>query len=189
MPADIAEDMTREALDRTGTSIISTRLFGKVDFKRVRYLFLPQFAVRQALFVDSKAEKNSSVARLQTDQTSMTVRQMRSGQEIAEPGGLPTVVQHDDGDLLTTTVFVMYNYTEDTSGVRDLQTIDVIGLPNGFLQDHYNPTPVDNIWNAGPNAPTRGEVFRTRINLTKLRGKASWRVQTLPAVGAYGWVE
>ena len=53
---DIAEDITREALDRIGTSVIPVRLFGTIDYKRARYLFSPDFALRQALFVDSKAE-------------------------------------------------------------------------------------------------------------------------------------
>ena len=51
--ADIGEDITREALDRLGTSKIDQRLFGKVDYKRARYLFHPEYAVKQALFVDS----------------------------------------------------------------------------------------------------------------------------------------
>ena len=42
--ADIGEDLTREALDRMSTSIIPVRLFGKMDYKRSRYLFLPKFA-------------------------------------------------------------------------------------------------------------------------------------------------
>ena len=32
--ADIGEDITREAMDRMGTSIIPARLFGKIDYKR-----------------------------------------------------------------------------------------------------------------------------------------------------------
>ena len=49
--ADIGEDITREALDRMGMSRIDQRLFGKVDYKRARYLFHPEYAVKQALFV------------------------------------------------------------------------------------------------------------------------------------------
>lgn len=51
MAQDIGEDLTREALDRVGTSVIPVRLFGKMDYKRARYIFLPDFALRQALFV------------------------------------------------------------------------------------------------------------------------------------------
>jgi len=36
---DIAEDITREALDRMGMSKINVRLFGKIDYKRARYVF------------------------------------------------------------------------------------------------------------------------------------------------------
>ena len=32
--ADIGEDITREAMDRMGTSTIPARLFGKIDYKR-----------------------------------------------------------------------------------------------------------------------------------------------------------
>ncbi len=57
--ADIGEDITREALDKLGVSKIEQRLFGKIDYKKARYLFQPDFAIKQALFVDSKAEKIS----------------------------------------------------------------------------------------------------------------------------------
>lgn len=186
--ADIGEDLTREALDRMGTSIIPVRLFGKMDYKRARYLFLPQFAVRQALFIDSKAEKASAVVRLQQGQTSLIIKQVRAGVAIVEQGGLPTTITSVGGDLLTTTVFVKYSYTQSNKE-NHLQAINIIGLPNGYLQDKYNPTPTDGIWNAGPNAPSRGEKFRARINMAKLKAKARWRVQTLPgdATLSYQW--
>ena len=37
--ADIGEDITREALDRLGTSTIPVRLFGKIDYKRASMFF------------------------------------------------------------------------------------------------------------------------------------------------------
>ena len=76
--ADIGEDITREALDHLGMSKINQRLFGKVDYKRARYLFHPEYAIKQALFIDSKAEKVSGqgTATLQTSQFSMIVRQI-----------------------------------------------------------------------------------------------------------------
>ena len=55
--ADIGEDITRESLDRMGMSRIDQRLFGKMDYKQARYLFHPEYAVRQALFVDSKQRR------------------------------------------------------------------------------------------------------------------------------------
>lgn len=79
--SDIGEDITREALDRLGMPRIDQRLFGKVDFKRACYLFHPDYAIKQALFVDSKAEKVSGqgTATLQISQISMAVKQIRSG--------------------------------------------------------------------------------------------------------------
>src|SRR5206468_7444974 len=68
---DKAEDITREALDVMGVSRIPTRLFGKIDYKRSRYVFHPEYALKQALLVDSKAEKVGVVARIQVAQTSM----------------------------------------------------------------------------------------------------------------------
>ncbi len=186
--ADIGEDLTREALDRLGTSVIPVRLFGKMDYKRSRYLFLPEFAVRQALFVDSKAEKGGAVARIQPGQTSMRIKQVRAGVDIDEPGGLPLTISHEDGDLLTTTVFVKYRYSVN-QGINRLQDTSAIALPSGFLQSRYNPTPQDSIWNVGPNAPSRGESFRARISLARLKTKAQWRVQTIPGDPSieYSW--
>ena len=114
--ADIGEDVTREALDRLGMSKIDQRLFGKVDYKRARYLFHPEYAIKQALFVDSKAEKVSGAgtATLQISQLSMTVRQIRSGRKINEPGKLPQVLLLKGERYITTTLFVKYNY-DDTS--------------------------------------------------------------------------
>jgi len=43
--AYIGEDITREALDRMGVSRIDERLFGKVDYKRARYVFHPEYAL------------------------------------------------------------------------------------------------------------------------------------------------
>lgn len=62
--ADVGEDITREALDRMGMARIDQRLFGKMDYKRACYLFHPDYAVKQALFVDSKAEKEEFRVRL-----------------------------------------------------------------------------------------------------------------------------
>lgn len=55
---------------------IDQRLFGKMDYKRACYLFHPNYAIKQALFVDSKAEKieGRNTATLQTSQLSMVVR-------------------------------------------------------------------------------------------------------------------
>jgi len=189
--ADIGEDITREALDRLGMSRIDQRLFGKVDYKRARYLFHPEYAVKQALFVDSKAEKVSGqgTATLQTSQLSMIVKQMRAGQEIGIPGKLPQILKLRGEPYITTTLFVKYNYQEGDAG-NSLSSITVAALPNGMLQEKYNPTSQDTIWLAGRNAPTLGEEFRVRLSFARLKEKSSWRVQKiLMPPNVFEWIE
>ena len=189
---DIAEDVTRESMDRIGTSIIPVRLFGTIDYKRARYLFSPDFSLRQALFVDSKAEKvaGSGTVTIQTSQTSMRIRQIRAGAEVDEAGEVPMVyLDRDDIAYLTTTVFVKYNYQEITDGQNQLESISISCLPNGMLQDRYNPNAQTTFWMAGRNAPTRGEVFRVRIGLARLKALANWRVQHIQVAPdiAFAW--
>jgi hypothetical protein len=131
--ADIGEDLTREALDKLGVSKIDRRLFGKIDYKRARYLFHPDYAVKQALFVDSKAEKLSGkgTATLQTSQFSMTVKQIRANELVEVQGKLPCII---DDMFITTTIFVKYNY-EESNGNNVLKDITIAALPNGFLQE------------------------------------------------------
>lgn len=194
--ADIGEDITREALDRIGMSKIDVRLFGKIDYKRARYIFHPEWSVRQALFVDSKAEGagGRTTATIQTGQTSMHIRQLRGGVAVNELGGLPPVYVRDGIPYITTTIFVKYTYTAVTEGGRTrnrLVEIKIVGLPNGWLQDRYNPDTDETIWLAGRNAPSRGERFRVRVSFPRLKAKTSWRVQTIrlhPTV-AYTWEE
>lgn len=176
--ADIAEDITREALDRLGMSRIDQRLFGKVDYKRARYLFHPEYTVKQALFVDSKAEKvaGENSATLQTSQLSLVVRQIRGGKQISEPGKLPTILLLKDEPYITTTLFVKYNYQDEVS-THVLDSMTVAALPNGMLQAKYNPDASDTIWLAGRDAPSRGEEFRVRLSFVRLKRKANWRVQ------------
>lgn len=175
--ADIGEDLTREAIDKLGVSKIDQRLFGKIDYKKARYLFHPDFAVKQALFVDSKAEKVSGrgTATLQTSQLSLTVRQFRANQPTEVQGKLPCIIE---GSFITTTIFVKYNY-EEVAGKNILKDIIVAALPNGFLQDIYNPTAEDTIFIVGRNAPSRGEEFRVRLSFSRLKEKARWRVQNI----------
>ena len=189
---DIAEDITREAMDRIGTSVIPVRLFGTIDYKRARYLFSSDFSLRQALFVDSKAEKveGARTVTIQTSQTSMRIRQIRASAEVDEAGEVPTVYNDRDGvAYLTTTVFVKYNYEEIAERENQLESISVTCLPNGMLQDRYNPDAQTTFWMAGRNAPTRGEGFRVRIGLPQLKNLANWRVQNIqvePTV-AFAW--
>ncbi len=180
--ADIGEDITREALDRIGMSKIDERLFGKVDYKRARYVFHPEYAVRQALFVDSKAEKiaDQTTATIQTAQTSLRVRHMRGGLPVDEAGTLPRILNTNRASYLTTTIIVKYGYRESAVGEYSLAGITVAALPNGMLQDAYNASVADTIWRAGRNAPTRGEPFRVRLVFAQLKTKTNWRVQTIP---------
>jgi len=176
LAGDIGEDLTREALDSLGMSKNSKRLFGKVDYKRARYVFHPDFELLQALFVDSKAEMDHRTATIQLSQTSMIVKQIRNGKQVIEKGLLPTIISDKDGDYLVTTAFVKYHYEEPNK----LVSIILACLPNGILQAKYNPDSKDTIWMAGRNAPTRGERFRVRLSFEKLREKAQWRVQVIP---------
>ena len=181
--ADIGEDITREALDRLGMSKIDQRLFGKVDYKRACYLFHPDYALKQALFVDSKAEKvaGQATATLQTSQLSMIVRQVRAGQSLEIPGKLPTILILKGESYLTTTLFVKYNY-ESQDSLNVLESITVAAVPNGILQDRYNPSVQNTIWVAGRNAPTLGEEFRVRLSFARLKEKANWRVQKISLI-------
>ncbi len=178
--SNIAEDITREALDRLGIPKIDQRLFGRVDYKRACYLFQPDYAIRQALFVDSKAEKVSAedTITLQISQLSMTVKQIRSSQQVVVQGKIPPMITLKGETYLTTTIFVKYNYGENDTSI--LESITIAAVPNGMLQDEYNPNPHNSIWIAGRNAPSRGEEFRVRLSLPRLKRKAAWRVQNIP---------
>lgn len=189
LQADIGEDITREALDRMGVSGARIRVLGKMDYKRARLVFHPGYAIRQALLVDSKAEKGAAtVARIQTSQTSLEIRQVRAGQVVAQAGGLPFFVTRNGVNFLTTTIFVKYHYQETEHG-NNLRMIQIISLPNGMLQAVYNPDAQHSIWTAGPNAPTLGEAFRTRLSFPRLRALAAWRVQDihLDPVVPFAW--
>lgn len=155
-------------------------------------MFHPEYAIKQALFVDSKAEKVSGqhTATLQTSQFSMIVRQVRSGTNIEIPGNLPQVLEIRGQNYITTTLFVKYNYLEKSTSQNQLETITVAALPNGMLQDMYNPTATDTIWLVGRNAPSRGEAFRVRLSFPKLKAKAAWRVQSIPILSqTFQWDE
>lgn len=187
--ADMGEDITREALDKVGVSKVDQRLFGKVDYKRARYFFHPDFAVKQALFVDSKAEKTTGqgTATLQTSQFSMTIRQVRAGENLSVPGKLPAVIQIGAEAFLTTTIFVKYNYEEYATRQYRLSSITIAALPSGFLQEKYNPTTDDTVFMAGRNAPSLGEEFRVRLSFARLKEKANWRVQKIELNKPFSW--
>ena len=177
LPQDIAEDITREALDSMGLSGWNERLYGKVDFKKAAYVFLPD-AHPVALMVDSKAEKSNGdrTATIQMSQTSMRVRMRRQGVDMDEPGRLEQLITRGDRSLYVVTVVVKYVY-DDSDGGQELRRLIVSCIPNGLLQERYNPNAADGIWLAGRNAPTLGGDFRVRLSYRRLSDKASWRVQ------------
>lgn len=173
---DVAEDITREVLDRLSGFNISQRVFGTVDYKKARYIILPEHLIRQALFVDSKAEKENRTATIQMSQTSMRVRHIRSGNIVDQEGRLPPISVYDGKQYLTTTAFLHFTYA-DVDYQHYLKEVTIFCLPNGLLQDKYNPNPEDTIWLAGRNAPTLGEDFRVRLGFSRLKEKATWRMQ------------
>ena len=119
----------------------------------------------------------------------MAIRQHRHGEDVEEQGGLPTVVQAGGQNLLTTTIFVKYNYRSVAGTGNELISISVLCLPNGFLQDRYNPDADHGFWRAGRNAPSLGEPFRVRISLPALKTTAPWRVQQIQVMPAatFAW--
>lgn len=175
---DIAEDITRELLDRLPGHNVPQRIFGTVDYKKARYIILPDQTIRQALFVDSKAEKSNATATIQMSQSSMLIRQQRGGREVEEEGSLPKISEYAGRHYLTTTVLLHFMYA-DIRDTHHLQEVTLAAIPNGLLQDKYNPNATETIWLAGRNAPSRGEDFRVRLSFSRLRDKCSWRVQRI----------
>ncbi len=173
LPQDIAEDVTREALELMGVSGWNERLYGKVDFKKAMYIFLPS-AYPVALMLDSKAEKPNGdrTATIQMSQTSMHVRMRRSSVEMDVPGGLEQVITRGGRSLYVVTIIAKYVY-EETSGAQELRRLIISCIPNGLLQQRYNPDSNNGIWLAGRNAPSRGEDFRVRLSYRHLSEKAA----------------
>ena len=178
-PQDIAEDVTREAIEAMGMSGLRDRLYGKVDVKKAIYVFLPE-AHPVALMLDAKAEKANGdrTATIQMSQTSMRVRMRRAGADVDEQGGLEQEIQRDGRAFLVVTIIAKFVYEEQGSS-HALKRIIAACIPNGKLQERYNTDADDAIWLAGRDAPTLGEDFRVRLNFRKLREKADWRVREI----------
>jgi len=176
----VAEDVTQEALRDLSGFPIRQRLYGTVDYRQARYVFLPEYMIRQALFVDSKAEKSASSGRIQISQTSLRVLFLRGdGTTVNTAGGLQPVIPLTNGiSYLATTLFVHYHYDELVAG-RVLKAILIAALPNGKLESDYVISSVDHIWNVGPDSPARGEKQRARLSFAKLAQKKPWRVQRI----------
>ena len=172
---DIAEDITREALDALGISRVHLRLYGKIDYKRAAIMFLPEREIEVALMIDSKAEKDGNTATLQMSQTSMEVRQLRGGESMVVKGILPPFIVSSGHRMQTVTIIVKYIY-EDLPFGSTLKLIKIACIPNGIFQEDYNPTETDTIWKVGRNAPSLGEEFRVRLSFAELQRRAPWRV-------------
>ena len=177
-PQDVAEDVTREAIEAMGLSEIRLRLYGKVDLKKAIYVFTPDVAP-VALMLDAKAEKGASTATIQMSQTSMRVRMLRKGHSMDVPGKLEQIIRRGGHKLLVVTIIAKFVYIEDNNGVRELDCIIVACIPNGLLQKKYNPDTDNTIWRAGRDASTLGEDFRVRLSYEELRKKADWRVREI----------
>ena len=179
LPQDIAEDVTREAIEAMGLPSLRERLYGKVDVKKAIYVFLPE-AQPVALMLDAKAEKSNGnrTATIQMSQTSMTVKMRRSGVDVAEPGGLEQEIRRGDRAFQVVTIIAKYAY-EKVGESQRLDRVIVACIPNGRLQERYNPTTQNTIWRVGKDAPTLGEDFRVRLSYPLLREKAAWRVEEI----------
>lgn len=179
LPQDIAEDLTRESIEAMGLPGLQERLYGKVDVKKAVYVFLPE-PHPVTLMLDAKAEKaDDRTATIQMSQTSMTVKMKRSGHIINEQGRLEQEIRRGDRVFYVVTVIAKFRYHETAGGKRKLENIVVACIPNGKLQNIYNPTPDDTIWQAGRDAPTLGEDFRVRLSYPLLTEKAPWRVREI----------
>ncbi|MCQ3813762.1 MAG: BglI family type II restriction endonuclease [Acidimicrobiia bacterium] len=174
---DIAEDITREAIDAMGLSEIHERLYGKVDLKKAIYVFAPEVEP-VALMLDAKAEKGAGSATIQMSQTSMTVKQKRGGESINVKGKLAPFIQRGEHKLLVVTIVAKFVYSE-ASDDRNLDQIILACIPNGLLQKRYNPNTKNTIWLAGRNAPSLNEEFRVRLSFAKLREISPWRVRKI----------
>lgn len=72
-----------------------------------------------------------------------------------------------------------YKYLDQEGTGHLLDEVTLAAVPNGKLQDRYNPNVDDNIWLAGRNAPTLGEDFRVRLSFERLKLRKGWRVQRI----------
>ena len=96
-----------------------------------------------------------------------------------EKGFLPEISKYEDKKYLTTTCIIHFMYHDSDTGEHHLKEVTIAAIPNGMLQEKYNPTARDGIWLAGRNAPSLGEDFRVRLSFAKLKEKAKWRVQLI----------
>ena len=177
---DIAEDVVmREAVEAMGVSGFQERLYGKVDYKKAVYVFIPE-AYPVALMLDAKAEKGNDSATIQMSQTSLRVQFIKKdGSIVDEEGKLLPEIERDGRTLHVVSIVCKFVYEEPDPGTFELQKIIVACIPNAILQGEYNPTPEDTIWRVARHAPILGEEFRVRLSFSRLKEKAEWRVRYL----------
>lgn len=176
---NIAEDVTREAMDSMGVPSIHERLYGKADYKRAMYIFVPE-ARPVALMLDAKTEESDGTATIQKSETSMEIAYLdRNGNEIREEGSLQREIVRNKKKLHVVSVIAKYAYSDFPNGGYDLDEVVLACIPNGILQGKYNPNPESTIWRAGSRAPTLGEEFCVRLDFAKLQDREQWRVRRL----------
>ena len=134
---DLAEDVTREAIDEMRLPRIDIRLYGKVDVKKAIYAFLPD-AIPVALMLDAKTEEhNDTTATIQMGQTSMRVRMIQKKKPIGEAGLLTTTIESEGRALQTVTILAKYVYHGLKPGYG-LDKILVVCLPNSLSLIHIS---------------------------------------------------
>lgn len=176
-PQRIAEDITRDAINAMGLPGIHERLYGKFVLKKAIYAFLPTKAIPVALMLDAKADKSNgnTTAPIQIEQTSMRVRLSNSDREQDEQGKSQTIIKGKLNEYQTVTIIAQFCYSEKDDK-RSLDEIIVRCIPNGELQEIYNPDATDTIWLVGDDAPSLGDEFQVKLSYKKLNPKTNWRV-------------
>jgi hypothetical protein len=87
---DVAEDVTRELLDRLPGYNIPRRVFGTVDYKKYRSIILPELLVRQACLRTSRAAEGRTLEEPCDDPTEAGQRQFDFFREPARHGARQT---------------------------------------------------------------------------------------------------
>ena len=105
--------------------------------------------------------------------------------QIDVPGRLKCIETYDGSEYLSTTLLVHYCYSSPNQNQgRDvppynLNQMKLAAIPNGLLQERYNPDATKGFWRAGRDAPSLGEGFRVRLSFNDLQMQSSWRIQTI----------
>lgn len=174
---NIAEYATDLALMTADVGIKRSLISGRIDHQAIRHPWVPDGGVsrvRQALFIDSKTEKDDTYISMQNSQTSLDIRYSTSDKIYDLEGGMQKVVETTDGPALPSTIFIKYNYLGDKGDLDtlSLNKILLVCVPHGYLQSKYNPDEDNAIWRGG-----REKSGRVRASISDIEGIADWRVQ------------